>query len=121
LVSADADNLNQLLKVFAPNSFNVIESTQPLGHGANLVDKELWRLIFSALNQNGDLHLIVNLGDGLNGNLTHDHSEESVSSLMKLNGFTNIHVSANVIQGKKPQWQSSGAPLKRREKHTDEI
>jgi len=49
VISADAPNFTQLLQVFAPNSFDLIESTQQLGVGANLNDKELWKVLFSVL------------------------------------------------------------------------
>eukprot|EP00347_Sterkiella_histriomuscorum_P016205 403354085 len=122
-ISADSQNLSQLLQVFAANSFDVIESTDALGQSVNLLDKELWRLLFSALKQNGDISLNVNLDqnlmNGIQGGGVSPH--DALSSLLKMNGFTNIHITDKIIQGKKPQWQASGAPLKRREKQADQI
>lgn len=94
-----------MLQVFAPNSFDVIESTDILEYGNLLLDKELWRLIFAALKQNGEINLNVNLLAGINSGIEnglHSNVHDTISSLLKLNGFTNIHINNNIIQGKKP-------------------
>ncbi len=84
-LSSQAD-LSVALKTFAAGSFTLIEAQAPLRVSDSLVgDKEIWKLLFSILRDNGNLNL--NLDSGIS--LT---QAEQVTSFMKLNGFTNVHV-----------------------------
>lgn len=100
-------NLTQIVKSLAPNSFDLVESQAPIANTESLLDKDFWKLLFSTLKENGDVNLTT---PGL--------TEEQISqigSLVKLNGFSNSHVTDSTIQAKKPQWQAVGAPLKRKQ------
>jgi hypothetical protein len=90
LVSSDCD-LASVSRLFAPNSFSLIETQQPLTDKTNFLDRELWKQLFSILKENGEINLLL-AGDGL----THDQSEQ-VLSFMKLSGFTNAHVKDQTI------------------------
>jgi hypothetical protein len=81
--------------VFGNSSFSLIESTGPLSLQNNLLDKDLWKGLFSILAENADLslHLEQPLTNG---------EVEQITSFMKLNGFTNVHIQDSTIQGKKP-------------------
>jgi hypothetical protein len=93
VVYASSDNdLLLLAKVFAPATFDLIESNQSIS-SSSIQDKELWKSIFSILKENGDLNLIVSVDSA---------AHEQVSSLLKLNGFTNVHIGDQNIQAKKP-------------------
>ena len=84
----------------------------------DFMNKDFWKKVFAILKENGEINLSVNLHQQVDGNsMMIDHAKsvnETISSLMKLNGFTNIHISEHIIQAKKPQWQAAGAPLKRK-------
>lgn len=54
---ASNSDLLPLLKVFAPSSFDLVESTTPLSTSTNLLDKDLWKMLFSLLKENGELNL----------------------------------------------------------------
>ena len=100
------------LSVFGQEQFDLIESNHALNSQIfSLSNKLLWKSLFSALKQNGEINLNVGVSDL--------SQLPQVSSLLKLNGFSNIHVSESLIQAKKPVWQAAGAPLKRREKQAD--
>lgn len=54
---ASNSDLLPLLKVFAPSSFDLVESATPLSTSTNLLDKDLWKMLFSLLKENGELNL----------------------------------------------------------------
>lgn len=90
-VTAD---LIQTLKVFAPASFNHIESN---ADGFSVDDKELWKNLLQILAANGELSIKLKTSIS-------DSQIENVTSSMKIAGFTGVQVSANEIVGKKVQW-----------------
>ena len=55
-VSSEAD-LMPVLKVFNTSSFDTIESGSPLSSKNNLIDKDLWKALFTILKENGELSL----------------------------------------------------------------
>lgn len=73
-----------------------------------LTDRETWKLLFSLLKDAGELRLAVCDAELAGADIA------QVSSLMKLAGFADVEVSAAHVQGRKPQWQSAGAPLRRK-------
>ena len=99
VVSSNSDIL-PMLKLFNPKSFNVIESYEQISTLTNINQSELWRLLFSVLSEKGELSLQIT-GDHLS-----QGTEEQVASLLKLNGFTRVHVKDQIIQGHKPEWQA---------------
>ncbi len=87
-VTAD---LNTMLKVFAVGSFNQIESA---ADGFSWEDKELWKNLIQILAANGELSFKVS-------SPMSDSVVESVSSAMKIAGFTGVTIGAQEIVGKK--------------------
>lgn len=107
-VSSDADLLS-MLKVFTPSSLDIIESGTSLSNKTNVCDKDLWKMLFALLKENGEISLKIESGT------MGTEQRQQVISFMKINGFKNAQLNDNHVQGKKPQWQSAGAPLKRKQ------
>lgn len=78
--------------MFAVNSFDLIETATPLSTSTNLLDKDLWKTLYTLLKENGELNLQVTSEHALaNGQV------EQVTSFMKLNGFANVHIKDQLI------------------------